>query len=53
MAERVASYHLSAKTVKRSAGRSAVAAAAYREAERIACKREGRVRDYEREEEVE
>ena len=42
----MASYHLSVKTVKRSAGRSAVAAAAYRAAERIACEREGRVHDY-------
>ena len=31
----MASYHLSVKTVKRSAGRSATAAAAYRHAERI------------------
>ncbi len=42
----VASYHLSVKTVKRSAGRSATAAAAYRHAERIECQREGRVHDY-------
>ena len=42
----MASYHLSVKTVKRSAGRSATAAAAYRAAERIACEREGRVHDY-------
>ena len=42
----MASYHLSVKTVQRSAGRSAVAAAAYRHAERIACDREGRVHDY-------
>jgi len=42
----VASYHLSVKSVQRSAGRSATAAAAYRHAERIACEREGRVHDY-------
>jgi ATP-dependent exoDNAse (exonuclease V) alpha subunit len=42
----VASYHLSVKTVRRSQGRSATAAAAYRSAERILCEREGRVHDY-------
>ena len=42
----MASYHLSVKTVKRSAGRSATAAAAYRSAKRIECEREGRVHDY-------
>jgi MobA/MobL family len=42
----MASYHLSVKTVKRSAGRSATAAAAYRSGESIACEREGRVHDY-------
>lgn len=42
----MASYHLSVKTVQRSAGRSATAAVAYRTAERIACEREGRVHDY-------
>jgi hypothetical protein len=42
----VASYHLDVKSVQRSAGRSAPAAAAYRHAERIACDREGRVHDY-------
>ena len=42
----MASYHLSVKTVQRSAGRSATAAAAYRHAERIECDREGRVHDY-------
>ena len=40
------SYHLSVKTVKRSAGRSATAAAAYRSASVIECDREGRVHDY-------
>ena len=44
----MASYHLSVKTIKRSAGRSAVAAAAYRVGERIVCEREGRVHDYTR-----
>lgn len=42
----MASYHLSVKTVKRSAGRSATAAAAYRSGSVIACDREGRVHDY-------
>ena len=42
----MASYHLSVKTVKRSAGRSATAAAAYRSGSVIACEREGRVHDY-------
>lgn len=42
----MASYHLSVKTIKRSAGRSATAAAAYRAGELIACEREGRVHDY-------
>ena len=49
----MASYHLSVKTVKRSAGRSATAAAAYRSVERIACEREGRVHDYARKQGVE
>ena len=42
----MASYHLSVKTIKRSAGRSATAAAAYRSASTIACDREGRLHDY-------
>jgi hypothetical protein len=42
----LASYHLSVKTIKRSAGRSATAAAAYRSASVIACDREGRMHDY-------
>jgi hypothetical protein len=37
----MASYHLSVKTIKRSAGRSATAAAAYRSASVIECDREG------------
>lgn len=44
----MASYHLSVKTIKRSAGRSATAAAAYRAGCQIACAREGRVHDYTR-----
>ncbi len=47
------SYHLVVKTVKRSAGRSATAAAAYRAGEVIACEREGRVHDYARKSGVE
>jgi hypothetical protein len=42
----MASYHLSVKTVKRSAGRSSTAAAAYRSGESLTCEREGRVHDY-------
>ncbi len=49
----MASYHLSVKTIKRSAGRSATAAAAYRVGERIECQREGRVHDYTRKQGVE
>ena len=48
----MASYHLSVKTIKRSAGRSATADAAYRSAERIACEREGRVHDYTRKHDI-
>ena len=44
----MASYHLSVKTIKRSAGRTATAAGAYRAGERIECQREGRVHDYTR-----
>jgi hypothetical protein len=44
----VASYHLDVKSVQRSAGRSATAAAAYRHACRIDCEREGRTHDYTR-----
>lgn len=44
----MAIYHLSAKPVQRSQGRSATAAAAYRAGERIACEREGRTHDYRR-----
>ncbi|SDL83441.1 MobQ family relaxase [Paracoccus chinensis] len=44
----MASYHLSVKTIKRSAGRSATAAAAYRAGCEIVCAREGRMHDYTR-----
>ena len=44
----VAIYHLSVKTVSRSSGRSAVAAAAYRSGIRLACERDGRTHDYTR-----
>ena len=44
----MASCHLSVKTIKRSAGRTATAAAAYRAGERIECQREGRLHDYTR-----
>ena len=50
---RIASYYLSVKTIKRSAGRSATAAAAYRVGERIECQREGRVHDYTRKQGIE
>lgn len=49
----MASYHLSVKTIKRSAGRSVTAAAAYRAGERIECQREGRVHDYTRKQGIE
>ncbi|MEQ1486780.1 MobQ family relaxase, partial [Methyloglobulus sp.] len=42
------SYHLSIKTISRSAGRSATAAAAYRTASKIADRRTGEVHDYTR-----
>lgn len=44
----MAIYHLSVKTVSRSSGRSAVAAAAYRSGIRLACERDGRTHDYTR-----
>ncbi|WP_289044274.1 MobA/MobL family protein, partial [uncultured Aliiroseovarius sp.] len=49
----MASYHLSVKTVKRSAGRTATASAAYRAGERIHCVREGREHDYTRKQGIE
>ena len=44
----MAIYHLSVKTVSRSAGRSATGAAAYRSGERIVDERTGEVHDYTR-----
>ena len=44
----MAIYHLSAKLLSRSAGRSAVAAAAYRAGARLRDARAGRVHDYRR-----
>jgi hypothetical protein len=44
----MAIYHLSIKTVSRSAGRSATAAAAYRATERITDERTGEIHDYSR-----
>jgi len=44
----VASYHLSAKAVSRSTGRSAVGAAAYRSGERLTNERDGVTHDYTR-----
>ena len=41
-----AGYHLQVKTVKRSAGRSVTAAAAYRAGKAICCEREVRLHDY-------
>ncbi len=46
--ERMAIYHLSVKTISRSAGRSATAAAAYRAGVEIADARTGEVHDYRR-----
>lgn len=44
----MAIYHCSVKTISRSAGRSATAAAAYRAAERIIDERTGEIHDYRR-----
>lgn len=44
----MASYHLAVKTISRSAGRSATAAAAYRAGATIVCQREGVTHDYTR-----
>lgn len=44
----MASYHLSVKTISRSHGRSATAAAAYRSGEKIIDERTGEVHDYSR-----
>ncbi|MDE8346488.1 MAG: MobA/MobL family protein [Acidocella sp.] len=44
----MAIYHLSVKTISRSAGRSATAAAAYRAGDKIADERTGEIHDYTR-----
>lgn len=49
----MAIFHLSVKTVSRSAGRSAVAAVAYRTAERLVDQRTGELHDYRRKRGVE
>ena len=49
----MANYHLSIKTIKRSAGRTATAATAYCAGERIECHREGRLHDYTRKQGIE
>ena len=49
----VAIYHLRVKYLKRSAGRSAVAAAAYRSGTRLEDERTGQVHDYTRKQDVE
>ena len=48
----MATYHCSVKVMKRSAGRSATAAAAYRHGTRIEDERDGRVHDYTRKQHV-
>ena len=48
MRHRVAIFHLSVKTISRSAGRSATAAIAYRSGERVMDERTGLVHDYTR-----
>jgi ATP-dependent exoDNAse (exonuclease V) alpha subunit len=49
----VAIYHLNAKVIGRSSGRSSVAAAAYRSGERLVDERTGLVHDYRRRGEIE
>lgn len=49
----MAIYHLSAKPISRSSGRSAVASAAYRAGERLANKRDGITHDFSRKQGVE
>lgn len=49
----MAMYHLRVKFVKRSEGRSAVAAAAYRSGEKLSDEREGKTHDYTRKSDVE
>lgn len=48
----MAIYHLAAKIISRNKGRSAIAAAAYRAGEIIACERTGLVFDFRRKKEV-
>ena len=49
----MAIYHLRVKYVQRSAGRSAVAAAAYRSGEKLTDEREGKTHDYTRKRDIE
>lgn len=49
----MAMYHLRVKYVQRSAGRSAVAAAAYRSGEKLVDAREGKTHDYTRKQDIE
>jgi ATP-dependent exoDNAse (exonuclease V) alpha subunit len=49
----MAMYHLRVKYVQRSAGRSAVAAAAYRSGEKLTDEREGKTHDYTRKSDIE
>ena len=49
----MAIYHLRVKYVQRSAGRSAVAAAAYRSGEKLVDEREGKTHDYTRKRDIE
>ena len=49
----MAMYHLRVKFVQRSAGRSAVAAAAYRSGEKLTDEREGKTHDYTRKRDIE
>lgn len=46
--DRMAIYRFSAQMISRSAGRSAVAASAYRSGQELACERTGEVHDYSR-----
>lgn len=52
-AGRMAMYHLRVKFVKRSEGRSSVAAAAYRSGEKLVDEREGKTHDYTRKQDIE
>ena len=49
----MAMYHLRVKFVKRSEGRSSVAAAAYRSGEKLTDEREGKTHDYTRKQDIE